>query len=138
MQPKAEHHPNTCKTKLDVLMSNPVFMGMNCNMNRYLPHLEDWVEALNRMMHSVPIHTHTRCTVYTCSVSQELSQTGLFCLQSQNANSVLITIPAAGKIVFHILFLFFASMVFSNQNGPPPAYPREQIGSATESYFHFK
>lgn len=81
--------------------------------------------------------THTRCTVSTSSVGQEPRQTGLFCLQLQNANSVLITIPAAGKIVFHILFFSFASMVFQIKMDHP-AYSREQIGSATESYLHFK
>lgn len=37
---------------------------------------------------------------------QELSQTGFFCLQLQNANLIPIIIHAAGVIVFHIIYSF--------------------------------
>lgn len=80
------------------------------------------MDTLNRMMHFCVVtvfRTQTRSTVYSCSVSQGISQPGLFCLQLQNANSVLITILAAGKIVFHILFFHFCQYGVSNQNGPP-------------------
>lgn len=46
-------------------------------------------------------------------VRLEIRPTGLFCLRLQNANSVLITIPAGGKIVFH----------FSPLQAPHPTLP---------------
>lgn len=105
--------------------SDGIFVGFSCKKKERklcLPQLENWMDTLNRMMLFCVVtvfRTHTRSAVYSCSVSQGISQPGLFCLQLQNANSVLITILAAGKIVFHILFFPFCQCGVSNQNGPP-------------------
>lgn len=101
-----------------------------------LPQLENRMDTLNRMMLLFCVltvfKTQTRSTVYSCSVSQEISQPGLFCLQLQNANSLLITLLAAGKIVFHILYVWCSKSEWTT----PPTLTNK-LASA-ESYYHFK